>query len=96
LIDPKGFGVPWTNSMLTVFIRDDDSINPAALKFRILELNANNELQKTWNVNLGTGGTYDTSLKNYTLDKYNSGVKFLLEVVEPGTKKTTMNVKWKF
>jgi len=94
LIDPKGFDVPYRNSILIVRIEDMNTINPAMFNFDILELNGNNDLLWTWKPQAESSGMYNAFLKGFTLADYNSGVKYLLKAVETGTKDTTMNVKW--
>ncbi len=100
LLDPKGFGFPYMGiafpgkTAIVVRIEDTQTINPAGFNLKILELDTNDNLINTWTPQSESSGMYVAMLKGFTQKKYDSGVKFLLKVVEMGIKDTIMNVKW--
>lgn len=96
LIDPKGFVIPYSNLLTSINIRIEDMTfgEKALFDFRVLELDENNNLIKTWPVSLGTGGMYTCYVKEFTQDKYNKGEKILIEVIEKNYGSTVMNIKW--
>jgi len=94
LLDQKGFGIPWSKSTLIVRVEDMSTINPARFLFRVLELNASDDEMYVWKVVGESSGMYQVFLKQFTQVRYDAGVRFLLEAVETGADKTTLNVKW--
>lgn len=96
LIDPKNFGIQYSDILTTISIRIEDMSfgERAIFEFKILELDGNNELVRTWPVSPGTGGMYTCYVKNYTEEKYKNNYKILIEAIEKGYGDTTMNVKW--